>query len=524
MSTQYNESLAHFSLPVFKPEWVRVVRGIEKESLRVTPAGRLAQTDHPRALGSALTHPYITTDYSEALLELITPTATSIDECLQFLADLHNFALARLPDQEMLWAASMPCLLESEAQIPLARYGSSNLGRLKTLYREGLGHRYGRLMQTIAGIHYNFSMPEGFWPEYRALKGAKESLQEFQTGQYLHLIRNYHRYSWLLVYLFGASPAVCKCFTRGRSHDLEEFDSATLFKPYATCLRMGNLGYKSEAQKSLFVCYNELDNYIECLQEAMSIPYPAYEQLGLMRGQNHLQINTNLLQLENEFYATIRPKRVGDPGQRPLEVLRDQGIQYVEVRLLDLNPFLPLGIDAEQIRFLDAFLLFCLLSESPECHREEYFENERNLAEVVNQGRAEGLLLNFQGREISLQEWGRQLFAQIMHSASLLDGTGQQAHQQSVAAQQAKLLDSTLTPSAQMLQAMRADKLSFSAFGLQQTKIHGDYFSKLAMSPERLQEFTRVSADSLQQQAEAEAADDIDFDEFLQQWNSFTLA
>lgn len=530
MSTTFNESLANFSLPGFKPEWAKIVRGIEKESLRVTPTGRLAQTGHPRALGSALTHPYITTDYSEALLELITPTASSIEECLQFLADLHNFAQARLPDQEMLWAASMPCLLENEAQIPLARYGSSNLGRLKTLYREGLGHRYGRLMQTIAGIHYNFSMPEGFWADYRALKGSSEPLQDFQTSQYLHMIRNYHRYSWLLVYLFGASPAVCKCFTRGRDHDLQEFDSATLFKPHATCLRMGNLGYKSEAQKSLFVCYNELDNYIESLQEAMSIPYPAYEQLGLKRDQNYLQINTNLLQLENEFYATIRPKRVGGAGQRPLQVLRDQGIQYVEVRLLDLNPFLPLGIDAEQIRFLDAFLLFCLLSDSPECHREEYFENERNLAEVVNQGRAEGLLLRFQGKEISLQEWGQQLFAQIMHSASLLDGPGRggsgqgDAHQQSVVLQQAKLQNPALTPSAQMLQAMRAEKLSFSAFGMQQSRLHSAYFRNLAMSPGRLQEFTQVSAESLQQQTEAEAADNMDFDDFLKQWNSFTLA
>jgi glutamate--cysteine ligase len=273
MTITMTESLQRFGLARFKPEWGQIRRGIEKESLRVTSRGTLAQTDHPSSLGSALTHPSITTDYSEALLELITPVSGSIEDCLQQLHDLHAYTYAQLPEGERLWVSSMPCLIESDEQIPLARYGSSNIGRLKTLYREGLGLRYGRVMQTVAGIHYNFSMPEDFWPEYRALKGATEPLQLFQTRQYLHLIRNFHRFSWLLPYLFGASPAVSRCFTRGRPHDLEAFDESTWYKPWATALRMGNLGYKSEAQKSLFVCYNELESYLDSLQQALTTPY-----------------------------------------------------------------------------------------------------------------------------------------------------------------------------------------------------------------------------------------------------------
>ncbi len=518
----FKESLAHFNLPEFKTAWGQFVRGIEKESLRVTPNGRLAQTDHPAALGSTLTHPYITTDYSEALIELITPTFTNIEECLQFLADLHTFSYNNLPAGEMLWGSSMPCLLESDAQIPLARYGSSNIGKLKTLYREGLGHRYGRLMQTIAGIHYNFSMPESFWADYRVLKQSTEPLQDFQTRQYLHLIRNYHRFSWLLVYLFGASPAVCRCFTKGRDHQLQEFDAATLFRPDATCLRMGNLGYKSDAQKSLFVCYNELDTYIECLQKAMSIPYPPYEEIGMKKDDKYLQINTNLLQLENEFYATIRPKRVGTSGERPLELLRSKGIQYIEVRLLDLNPFLPLGIDAEQIRFLDAFLLFCLLADSPHCTEREYFETESNLAAVVNDGRAADLELSHQGKKVSKTKWARKLLDEISHSAGLLDHIhGGTAFAASLKTQAAKVEDAGLTPSAQVVHAMREQKLSFSAFGLLQSKTHLSWFNKQTVSQNQLDHLTAVSAQSLASQASIEANDDMSFDDFLVQWNSF---
>ncbi|OGT74733.1 MAG: glutamate--cysteine ligase [Gammaproteobacteria bacterium RIFCSPLOWO2_02_FULL_57_10] len=521
MTNNLHESLRRFNLPEFKPEWGKINRGIEKESLRVTPEGRLAQTDHPAGLGSALTHPYITTDYSEALLELITPVSRSIDECLDFLADLHTYTYTNLPRNERLWVSSMPCLLERDDQIPLARYGSSNIGKLKTLYREGLGHRYGRVMQTIAGIHYNFSMPESFWAQYRDVRQSTEDLQEFQTHQYLHMIRNFHRYCWLLPYLFGASPAVCKCFTHGREHDLQEFDKSTLYKPYATALRMGNLGYKSEAQKSLFVCYNDLDNYLDSLQGALSTPYPPYQDIGLQKDGRYLQINTNLLQLENEFYGTIRPKRVGESGERPLTLLREHGIQYIEVRVLDLNPFLPLGIDAEQIHFLDAFLLFCLLSESPECTKSSYYEIEENLASVVNNGRDPQLQLSRRSQKISFRDWAAELLSDVGHAAVLLDDINHtNAYTQANAAQLAKLADPELTPSARLLKLMRDEQRSFCAVTMEQSIAHEDYFRQNIMDEKRLAAFREASRVSIQKQADTEAADTVSFDEFLQQWNA----
>lgn len=524
MSSNVRESLDRFNLPEFKPAWAKIQRGIEKESLRVTPEGRLAQTPHPVAMGSALTHPYITTDYSEALVELITPVFSSIDECLEFLEDLHKFVYANLPEGERLWVSSMPCLLESEDQIPLAQYGSSNMGKLKTLYREGLGHRYGRLMQTIAGIHYNFSMPDAFWQDYRSVLGSTEPMQAFTTRQYLHLIRNFHRYSWLLVYLFGASPAVCRCFTQGREHNLDDYDQYTLYKPYATCLRMGDLGYKSDAQRSIYVCYNDLNNYIDSLYSALSTPYAPYQQIGLQDNNGkHLQINTNLLQLENEFYATIRPKRVGD-GKRPLQLLKEKGIQYIEVRALDLNPFLPVGIDAEQIRFLDAFLLYCLLAESPDCVEAENREIEKNLSLTVNAGREPGLQLSRNGAAITLRNWADKLINDIACSAALLDHAHDtRQYSESLARQAAKVADPELTPSAMVLQAMKSGNMPFCKFGMQQSEHTQQLFQQNPLTPTKLDHFTASSALSLASQAHAEANDTMEFEAFLTQWNDYRI-
>ena len=236
---------------------------------------------HPKAYGSSLTNSRITTDFSEALLELITPVSRTIDGCLQELDNIHRYTVQNIEEDEILWATSMPCPLSTDTEIPIAQYGKSNIGRLKTLYRQGLHHRYGSLMQAIAGIHFNFSMPEEFWSAYKNNCKFEGSTQDFKTKKYLHLIRNFHRFSWILLYLFGASPTACRCFVEGRDHDLTELDKSTLFKPFATCLRMGNLGYKSEAQQSLFVCYNDLETYVECLDKAIKTPFPEYVELEI---------------------------------------------------------------------------------------------------------------------------------------------------------------------------------------------------------------------------------------------------
>jgi len=280
-------------------------RGIEKESLRVRPEGGLAMTSHPPALGSALTHPHITTDFSESQLELITGVHAGVESCLEELTRIHQVAYRALGD-EMMWCASMPCGLPADDVIPIGRYGRSNVGRMKTVYRTGLSHRYGRRMQMISGIHYNFSLPDGIWP----IPDIGEP-----NEAYFALIRNFRRNAWLLFYLFGASPAVCSSFVEGRKHELRELAGSTFHLPYATSLRMGRLGYQSDAQSTLAVSYNNLENYGASLFDALTRSYPPYEAIGIRDGDDYRQLATSLLQIENEFYGKIRAKRVIRPGR-----------------------------------------------------------------------------------------------------------------------------------------------------------------------------------------------------------------
>ncbi len=520
MSKDFDESLQRYNLPEFDAAWGEIHRGIEKESLRVSADGRISVSSHPQALGSNLTNTFITTDFSEALLEFITPAYSDIDKCLKTMEDIHRFTLQNLENGEMLWVSSMPCPLGSPDDIPIAQYGSSNVGKLKTLYRHGLSNRYGRLMQIISGIHYNFSMPESFWQPYQEICGYRGELKDFKTEKYLHLIRNFHRFSWLLIYLFGASPAACKCFVQGREHHLEELDETSLYMPNATCLRMSNLGYKSEAQKSLFVCYNELDSYVDCLREGMDTPYPAYEAIGQSKDGEYLQLNTNLLQLENEFYSTIRPKRVVKTGQRPLDALIQDGIEYIEVRALDLNPYLPLGLDEQQIHFLDSFLLHCLLSESPECTKQEFFEVADNIALVVEQGRDPELILNLEGKPTKMRSWANDILDDVGNAASILDKIhATSEYSNSVAAQSAKVADPDLTPSGRILKDMSEGGLSFFEFSLQQSQRHRDYLQDNGLSEASLKMMTEAAEQSIRKQIEIEQQDTMSFDEYLKKWN-----
>ena len=218
------------------------LKGIEKESLRVTPDGRISQRPHPRALGSPLTHEHVTTDYSEALIELVTPTFTTSWELLEYLTELHQFVYRHLGD-ELLWCTSMPCRLAGDSSIPLAEFGTSNVGRMKHVYRRGLGLRYGRIMQAISGVHFNYSFPAQFWEVLAAVLGRRDAGQDFMSETYFGLLRNYRRHGWIVHYLFGVSPAVCRSFVAGHDdHGLEEFGHGTLYSPYATSLRMSDLG------------------------------------------------------------------------------------------------------------------------------------------------------------------------------------------------------------------------------------------------------------------------------------------
>ncbi|MDG2375535.1 MAG: glutamate--cysteine ligase, partial [Woeseiaceae bacterium] len=300
-------------------------KGIEKESLRVLPDGRLVDTPHPSALGSALTNSYITTDFSEALLEFVTPAYANTWETLRVLCEIHQFTYDRM-DDELLWVTSMPCLMTEDNDIPLAQYGTSNVGRMKTVYRKGLGHRYGKRMQTIAGIHYNYSLPEQFWSEFAELEGSTASVDDFRSAAYMGLVRNFRRYGWLILYLFGASPALCKSFLGGQASDLEFFNENTLYRPFATSLRMSDLGYSNNSQAQLKISVNSVDQYIDDLTRAICKTAPEFEEIGVKVDGEYRQLRASQLQIENEFYSPIRPKRVARSGERPTSALRRRGV------------------------------------------------------------------------------------------------------------------------------------------------------------------------------------------------------
>ncbi|HQR52453.1 MAG TPA: glutamate--cysteine ligase [Burkholderiales bacterium] len=502
MSETMRERLDALSLA----DLARLRRGIEKESLRVRPDGTLATTPHPRALGSALTHPHITTDFSESQLELVTGVHTSAEACIRELEDIHRFVYRHIGD-ELLWAASMPCYLPDEPDIPIARFGTSNVGRAKTVYRTGLSYRYGRRMQTISGIHYNFSLPQSVWP----LPGLEDA-----NAGYFSLIRNFRRRGWMLMYPFGASPAVCASFVAGRLHNLVEFGPGTLYLPGATSLRMGRLGYLSEAQDSLSVSSNDLPSYAASLQDALTQPYPPYEVIGIRDGDSYRQLAVSLLQIENEFYSTIRPKRVIRPAERPLHALRERGVEYVEVRALDLDPFSAIGIGADTARFLDIFLLHCLLTDSPPDNPQEIVTNGRNKQLVAARGRERGLRLQCGGEEIELAEWADRLLVEFRPVALALDvANGGSAYCDALdrLARAADAPDSL--PSARVLNEMRERYGgSHGRFGLGRSCEHRELLTSTPLPAEIEARFARLAQESIEEQRRIEATDELPFEEY----------
>lgn len=492
-------------LRTLAPERLQGIRrGIEKESLRTSPSGQLAQTPHPRALGSALTNPHITTDFSEAQVELVTGAHASVQDCLQELTQIHQFVYRAL-NNEQLWVSSMPGALPADDDIPIGQYGSSNVGQAKSVYRMGLGHRYGRRMQTISGIHYNWSMP-----------GLSDE-------DYFGLIRNFRRQSFLLLVLFGASPAVTTCFVHGQDHGLQPLGDHTLYLPYATSLRMGRLGYQSDAQSSLAVSYNGLKGYAASLQDALTRAYPAYEAIGIQDEQGgYKQLSTSLLQIENEFYSTIRPKRVIQSGERPLHALRERGVEYVEVRCMDLNPFLTIGINESTVRFLDTFLLHCLLSDSPLDTPVEIAALARNQQKVATRGREPGLMLERDGQEVLLMDWAQDIVQRCKPIAQALDAAqGGHAHQDAWQAAASALADPALLPSTRVVTAMQSGpQPGHIPFSLAQSAQTHAALTAQALPADVLSKFEQQAQASLQDQVAIEAADTLPFEAFRQDYMS----
>ncbi len=492
------------------------LKGVEKEALRIDPQGELAQTPHPRALGSALTSRYITTDFSEALLEFVTPAYATTWETLRTICDIHQFTYERLGD-ELLWAASMPCRVPDDDGIPLAEYGKSNVATMKTAYRRGLGYRYGRHMQTIAGVHFNYSLPEHFWPVYQEVLGDPREAGEFRSEHYLGLVRNFRRYGWLVLYLFGASPALCRCFVREEPAGLRPLGNDSLFAPYATSLRMSDLGYSNQNQSAIVISLNGLEEYIRDLSLAIRTPEPAYQGIGVKVGGEYRQLNANQLQIENEYYSSVRPKRVARSGERPTAALRRGGIEYVEIRSLDVNVFDPAGVNQNTMRFIEAFLVYCLLEQSDPFTTETFLEANRNQALTARNGRQPGFELVRGNRPVPLVDWAREIVARVADVAALLDrGDTACAYLEATRLMQSAIEEPDLTPSARMLAEMQRFDGSFFEFAMHASRSHRDYFASIAPIPAaRREALEREAVESIERQAQIEASDTLDFDAYL---------
>lgn len=492
-------------------------RGLEKESLRVTRDGHVAQTPHPAALGSALCHPWITTDYSEALLEFVTPPHFEIQPVLDCLHDIHCYTYQNL-DSELLWATSMPCIVGGDASIPIADYGSSNVGWMKHVYRRGLDWRYGRAMQAISGIHFNYSFADDFLVALQSARGETGTEQSFRSNAYFGVTRNFQRYGWIVPYLFGASPAICKSFTHGENLHFQELLEHTFYEPWATSLRMSDIGYKNKAQAALNISYNNLDEYVDSLLQAISTPDPDYERIGTRVDGEWRQLNTHILQIENEYYSFVRPKAVARSGEKPTTALRRAGVEYVEIRALDLDPFQPLGLGAEQLLFMEVLLLFCLLEDAPPIHAREQGRINRNQGLVARRGRDPTLNLSRgDGRPVRLGEWASELFDTLHTPARLLD----EAHQWSryrdcLAGLRARVEEPERTPSARVLSEMRDRDEEFVQFAMRISREHEQYFLTESLPEETRRRFADAAATSLAEQKRLEDADQQSFEAYLE--------
>lgn len=493
-----------------------IKRGIEREALRVTTDGHLAMTGHPDILGKALTHPWITTDFAESLLEFITPVDNNIEHMLAFLTDIHAYVARHLND-ERIWPLSMPCFINKEQDIVLAQYGSSNIGRFKTIYREGLKNRYGALMQTIAGVHYNFSLPLSFWQKWAGVKDQESGKAQISAG-YLRLIRNYYRFGWVISYLFGASPAICSSFLQGRKTELPfEQKNGMLYLPYATSLRMSDLGYTNKSQSNLAITFNNLSDYVAGLKRVTHTPSEEFVQLGIKVNGRYRQLNDNVLQIENELYAPIRPKRVTLSGEAPSDALLRGGIEYIEVRALDINPFSAIGVNAEQIRFLDLFLIWCALAEAPEMSSDELLCTRNNWNRVILAGRKPGQTIGIgcHDNRQPLNSIGHALFADLQKIAEVIDSVdGSTAYQRVIVKLTRAFDDPSYTYSAQVMENFLEGGIGSYGFALADK-----YREQLLQQPLQIldeQQLVKAAKQSIEQQSQLELQDTMTFEAYLQ--------
>ncbi|WP_395342196.1 glutamate--cysteine ligase [Ningiella sp. W23] len=515
----FEQALAFLEQSTVKASLRDIKHGVERETLRVNGDGSLAKTPHPPALGASLTHDWITTDFSESLLEFITPPESNISTTIKQLIDIHKFTYQSIGD-EYLWPMSMPCFIDEHTNIPIARYGSSNVAKMKEVYRTGLHNRYGSMMQVISGVHFNFSLPDTFWQLWCERHG-KDVNKTSISSQYFALVRNFKRFAWMIPYLFGASPALCGSFINHRKvpHAFETVGKGTLYLPHATSLRMSDLGYTSSAQSSLQICYNDLSSYVSTLRDAINMPAEQYQHIAAGEGGKWDQLNKNVLQIENELYSPIRPKQVARSLEKPTDALEDRGVSYLEIRALDVNPFSPVGIDAEQIYFLDVFLLYCLLQPSESFDAQQNDENQQNFVDVVLKGREPGLTLSQKGNALSLKSWASSIFDDLKKIAAVLDATNEVSHYgNAISVEQVKVQDPEQSFSGKWLGTLKSNQIDNSILGMELAREYKGFAHAMNYSHMNDTDFKRQTELSLQAQAKVEAGDSRSFDDFMKDY------
>jgi len=515
--------------------------GLEKESLRVNADGEITASDHPAALGSALCNSSVTTDFSEALLEMVTPPCASAREAVDYLTGIHQFLLPRLPAGEHLWNTSMPCILRGESCIRIGNYGKSHNGLMKRAYRRGLSLRYGRRMQAIAGVHFNFSLPIDSWSLWESLQqigpGAggdhPASLQgvannrtsdatdchSLATQGYFHMTCNLLRIGWLIPYLFGASPAICQSFLDPDAKiDLDTFNDTTRFAPYGTSLRMGDIGYqyRQDGALDLSVRHDDFVSYLDDLRGHITTDHPLYCDIGVKDSEgDYQQLNARRLQIENEYYSSVRPKQIPDKGEMPILAMQRKGIRYLELRSVDVNLFDPVGVHVEQIAMLEMLMLFAWLADSPALQQTEMVLAGGNMRAVAQRGREAGLNLKRPAGDQPLRVWGLSIVDALEPLAQWLDDAeSEPLYVRALALQRAKLENVELTPSARQLAEIR-DYGSFFDYALERSREHHTDLLSMPCNDALQTELAAMVGASLQQQAQMEAATTGDFDTFL---------
>jgi glutamate--cysteine ligase len=448
--------------------------GVEKESQRVTSSGDLALTEHPSAFGDKTENPCITVDFSESQIEMITPTYKSVDEVYDELNKINSEVENNIGD-ELLWPLSMPPKLPAEESIPIARFSDSEHGKQMQIYRTGLALRYGKKMQMISGIHYNFSFGEEMIEYLYHKYGNDMEKRLFIDEIHFALTRNFLRYRWLLIYLFGASPychssyhsvinkeigIIKKC-----CHDCE--DIIENFNQYATSLRVSRFGYSNTLKNNYNIYFNSLEEYSTKIRTMLATENKKYSNLGIYTNGNQIQLNGNILQKESEFYSSIRLKQNISKGETPLDALEKRGVRHVEVRILDLNPFERLGLNVEQMNFLQIFMLFCLFEKSDLITDNEYLKINSNHHHVALYGRKEDLILQkYDNSPIELKVWGEEIFERLIDIAELIQhDTGNDKYLKSVSNEYKKLFDVSLLPSERIQREMKENNENFLEFG-----------------------------------------------------------